>query len=224
MTRKELRDLVVANLNGRTDVNHLVNSALDLCLEGELGQHHIFKDMRDEQETIAIVADQASIAITSGTWKLLKAILINGTSSHQIELLTKNVFAERYPYPAGDATGVPLFAYEEDDTLYVYPVCNDTYSITLTTAVLPSLAAADASEPTIANISNALVAYATWYVNMRLEQWIAAREWERERDRTVALAVRGDRRGGGVVRRMEMMSDLPVKKSEHYLDPFVRTN
>jgi len=61
-------------------------------------------------------------------------------------------------------------------------------------------------------------------VNMRLEQWIAAREWERERDRTVALAVRGDRRGGGVVRRMEMMSDLPVKKSEHYLDPFVRTN
>ncbi len=177
---------------GRTDKGDVIDSALDLALE-EMGQQHTFKSMWSESD-LTIVADDDEVSLPAETLQVVEARLIDDLLSQPFPLYAKTWVVEKWPNIAARSTGKPRFGYEDRGVIKLYPESDGEYTLRVTVIALPTLAAGDASEPTVAHVNKYLINSATAETFRSVESYEAAAVWDRRADRALKMAIRFDRK------------------------------
>ena len=220
MTLSELRQLVVDAV-GRTDKTSVINNGLNLGLK-ELGKLHDFRAMREESDHSLVDTDE-SVAVPTGMFHLLEARLIDGTMSFPSVLRSKKWITERWPNISALSSNKPNLGYEEGGLIYLYPVCNGSYTLRVTVSSLPANFASDSTENPLVGTDYTLAAWATAYVYETVEQFEQGAFW-RSRFSTSALAdIRADKRVATLYQASETSPNSDDFRSpEPWLDPFAR--
>ncbi len=74
------------------------------------------------------------------------------------------------PYPAGDATGTPVFYWMVGRTMYLSPIPDASKDLYLTRHIRPTAMSSGTSSPSITNADDAIVAGATYWAYLSMPQ------------------------------------------------------
>lgn len=160
-------------------------------------------------------------ALPSTCVDVVKARVIDDTSSYPIDIITKVEADELYPSPLDYPSGPIRECYQHDGRMYFLPVPSDDTTVRLWYTFLPTLAAADASDPTITTINNVLISYAAWRMFLQLEHLVSAEVHKTLFESALLKAVRGDKRKAGLNLRMKgsNLSSGNVPRNIAWQDP-----
>jgi len=173
-----------------------------------------------------LIGNPEYVNLPTNTLHVVRARLIDGTSSQRIAIKTKGWLQDRWPNVASLACGVPKWAYEDKSLgrLYLYPVANENYTIRVTITQVRTSFAEDATACPVTGLDLALIAWATGYVFQAVEQFANAELWF-QRARTAAMnAEQADRRSREELRAEDGADEEEglYLSAEPWLDPFVR--
>ena len=143
------------------------------------------------------------VSLPSGTSKVHEAILIDGATSFLIDIRSKQYVDSLYPNPAYALTSSPYLAYRMQSKLYLAPYITTDCQVRLTTTLYPTLASADASEPTLVGVENCLIARVLMDLYAGEEFPTASTHWERMYEKTFKMLVENDERKPGTRYRAE---------------------
>jgi len=219
-TRAELRALVLPHIGNRTDKTVVINEGLEDGLS-EAMKVHAFKTK--EVETDVSISDGSTYAaFPSNTLELVEARLIDGTSSWPITIKDKKWLVERWPNVSSLSTNKPVYAYEEGDKLYLYPISNGSYTVRMTTRAKATFSDVDGTENPVPLLKQYLVRYAVAHVFDDVQLFDFAAKWEQKAATSLALAIRADTRKPAEVKQFIPHGyDIePDSVIEPYLDPF----
>src|SRR5680860_451357 len=175
MNRSELRAVVKANIGNRDDKDDLIDIALDLGIR-EFAKVHFFDELISESD-LAIVEDDQSVDLPTTFFKVLFAGVIDSTSSFPFVFKSKNWVRERVPNVSALSTGKPSFGYVEKGTIYLYPVCNDSYTLRVTYSTLPAAFASDATEIQVTGLDEALINWTTGWIFRSMQLYEDSAQW-----------------------------------------------
>ena len=173
------------------------------------------------------IGQSGSVALPTGTYRLLDIRLIDGTQSFQIEHRSKEWITGRWANPPSRTPGRARFAWVENGRLF-FNVPSDTvgtYRFTIITP--PSIAAGDAAEPTIDHIENFLISYSTWYSFMSEQQFESSRQWERIMLDRKRLVLRSEQTEDSKVYRADTSRKIERRvmlQPQPWLDPFAMSS
>lgn len=219
--RDALLAAVKRNVSDRTDIDSKIEDGFLDVLE-DMGKRHEWRELITTPSDVATSANDLSSTLPAGTYKVMRAIFINDTSSYQMRIIPKEEFDRKYPNPTADSTGKPFIGYIQEGKLFFYPKCEGTYAIRYTIYTLPTLAAPGASLPTITTADHVIIAGATAYTFEALERWESGEKWRRKYDIALADAIRQDRKA--LVEHVQAsFGRVSPIKSDYYNDPFQRT-
>ncbi len=219
-TRLSLRTKVKINLGNRTDKDSVINDGLEEGLKRAM-EVYPFKTRQTETD-ITIVENDTHFHLPTDTLDLIEARLIDGTSSYPIAIKDKKWLTDRWANIAACSTGKPVFGYEENGIVYLYPISNGSYTIRITTRVKPTFNALDATENPIPTLDFALVCFATSYVFMSVQLFDFAIPWDNKFVGAVTSAINVDKRSRdtAVVKKFEPFGEEVPPVIEPYLNPF----
>lgn len=231
MTRLQLRNLILSTTN-RDDKSDVADSAIDLCMT-RLGALHEWQQTRTEISE-AIIAGTSSFVLPDKSRRIIEIRFINDLLSYPMRLFPKVVALRYAPYPPALPQLRPTVCYREtasngNDTIYLIPASNGTYSIRLTTGANPTIGPLDTDVCNIPDVDEAVVAFGSEYVFRSVSMIQEANDWKAQFDEAVAIAIRADKRRPGESLVMEPHPGLRGRYGADGLsmdpqhDPFVKT-
>lgn len=177
MNRAQIRELVLENTR-RTDKTGLMNLAINAALQ-KVSSDHLWIDLMVSAD-LAIVANDASVAIPSNCHRLADARLIVAGSpsmSRGIKVRPRTWVNQWYPSPSDQPTGKPVYAYLEGSSLYFVPLSDGSYTVRVAYYRLHPDLTADTDECLIRHAGQCVAAYATHWVFKAIEQHENAAQW-----------------------------------------------
>ncbi len=221
MTFTELVAEVVAR-TARADKNTEAGVAVNLALK-ELTQIHFFRDLQSN-ESLSYTADAEYVALPSRTRAILEARLINGTQSYPIILKAKKWVLDRWSKVSELNASYPIYAYIEDEKLYICPEASADYTIEVT-ALIYAADISGSTENPIANSDEAIVAWASMYIFGMIQNTEMSVFWEKRYNKAVTRLIHADRSHNlnDVAQEFRVFSPALQRASARispHLDPF----
>lgn len=193
MTKSEMALAVKRNIGNRTDKDVVIGEALNFALS-ELSQLHDFF-IQDTRSTATTVIDSEYVDL--GDSSIVKTVFearVMGASPSVIQLRPKTWIVDKYPDVGEVTSGVPAYAYQEGNYLYIAPVADAVYTIGF--SYYPDIIgfALDSSENPIPLLQQAIIEWATGYVFDSIELFERGVAWKTRAYTSAKIAVDRDRR------------------------------
>lgn len=189
-TRSELRTRV-ENVTKRTDKTTVINDALDIGLrEIEINSRHFWRDLVSI-ESLSVSDGDTSEALTANTHHVFGALLVDGTQSYRIRVLSRRQFLTWFPNVDDASESIPTHAYFDKSNIYFSAPMSSDNTVKVMSYILSTFAS-DATECPILDVENALSFYAISFLYGALEMFSASAFWERKYLASLTTAMMGD--------------------------------
>ncbi len=220
MNRSAARTLVEES-TGRTDKTSLINSALDLAVK-EVSKAKLWSTMLVE-DTVSLLIATSSIALATDANRIVELRVVDGSSSYKLQIRSRTFVIQRWPDVTALNDSKPAWGYFVGKTLHVVPAADQAYTIGYAYYRLHPALAADSDELLIDVADAAVIAYASYWVFLSLQQAEDAALWMATYKDRLGEAKEADHSSATEVFLRPYNEAVPVQP-DYYLDPFVGHN
>jgi hypothetical protein len=219
MTRLALRNLIIPQVSGRTDLTAVIDTGIDHACE-DLSLYE-WRELRERNSTLVMTPSQQYVDLSPLTdlGELRRVLYLNSTQSYPLPIWTWEDAEKKFPADdqMGNPTTNPTACYREGMRLYLVPTPSVSYNLRLFYRGKLSVGAQASDVLSVDGFDSLVVAWATAEVfeSLELGEKSAARWWgifERRRQ----LKMVSQRTGSGEVRRVD--TGIPDQNS----DPRIR--
>lgn len=217
MNRLTIRNLVI-EATRRSDKTSLINSAIDIAVE-EVSSQRMWSDLLTAGQT-SLILGQGFIDLASDLARLTEIRLIDGTSSRNLIIKTREWVGDYFPSPESFSTGRPVYGYLLGKTLHIVPRPDAAYVLKYTYVKLHPALASDTSEVLIRHAGPVVAAYATFWVFQSINQQMEAEKWLVTYFKLLESAKKIDRDNTAVEHAADIRGELPLSGRDYWTDPF----
>ena len=221
MNRGQMKTHIGLIVNRSDTHDDLVEDALNFALQ-EISMRHAFRDMKS-QSNIVTADGVAYATLPTSTHRVVEARLIDGTQSYELDLRPKRQLVNLHPNASSESEGKPDFAYQEGSLLYLFPIPDDAYTITLTVVKLMADMDDDSDTPEVSGIDRVIIAWAVSWVYEALDMHDTATRWLQRFEMLITQAILDDETR--IAENLVMQphtSGMTVYPNDYYNDPFFK--
>jgi hypothetical protein len=213
--REELREAVVDNTS-RDDKTSQINRLLYRGLQN-IARRHPFRELCVDADVTITAAGDSSVSLPSSAVSVRSIVLENGTSSYELNLLSKFEFEQIHPMVSSEGNGYPTDAWLDYSTslLHFASPANASYVLRVSHAKDPSDFASDSTESPLLHANEALIAWATMRLFQSLQMHEDASYWDGVFREELAIAINADY--DKIKRRMHGFKEDPVLPPDEFI-------
>jgi len=202
VTKAEIVSLVVLHTN-RSDKTELMERAIDLALKEICLRHGFQKNCY--KVDVAVTTDDTSFTLPTDCLDVVDLRIKNdGTSTgEQIDIITRSQMLKKDPeLNGGSQSGKPILAWQESNTLQLYPKVNNDYTLELGYFALEALEE-DSTSTNVAELDDAIVSWVTHYVYKSINMIQESAVWKQSYETAIKHAKINSSSKPGEIRQMQ---------------------
>lgn len=218
MNRGAARTLV-EQATGRVDKTALINSALDLGVS-KVSTARLWSQLK-VTASLTLALGTSSIALSSDATRVTQFRVRDGTASYKLAIRAQEWVKQRWPLTSSMTDAKPAYGYLVGKTLHVVPEADVEYTIDYDYYRLHPPLAEDSDLLLIDAADAAVIAYASFWTWLSLEQPENAAAWKATFDDELRDAISADKASATEIFLMPHNETVAVQP-DFFLDPFVK--